>query len=215
VGTQKIQEKGRVCGNRLNNSLGRKCHASIYLYFFMSCPPMMPYSPYMVPPQQWPQQSRRSQTKTVDVDLANDVDNCATDKMYYPMMYPPQMMHTHPTFVYGNTAIPPPMHYHPTPSYPSSGYDDPFAPPHDAPLHYREEDEKISQLRQEIQDLKNTLVQHQEETANDGHCDWEPPRQPPNITCIYHNATEETPKEKYILRLPRDKRYGAYVFPKD
>ena len=113
--------------------------------------------------------------------------------------------------------------------------DDPFAPPNShqsceelwecdsLPTNHCETSE-ICELKQQIEELRaqlsgaaapDTSTCHT--TAAIQYCDPEPeqePLRPVNLTCIYHGATEDTPKEAYILRIPHDNNGHAYAYPK-
>lgn len=150
------------------------------------------------------------------------------------MMYPPQPgqcgMVQHPSMCQ-------PQQMQPQTCHPAAP-DDPFAPPNphqpshelwecdSLPANHCETSE-ICELKQQIEELRaqlngtdapSTSVCHTSTAANqccDPESEPEPePLRPVNLTCIYHGATEETPKEAYILRIPRDNNGYAYAYPK-
>lgn len=103
------------------------------------------------------------------------------------------------------------------------------------------ENQVLVDLKEEIESLKEQLQAHTQTQTQEQqivphhdshHAHYEPHEhfdedeeypehfldhyhiRPARITCIYNGATEDTPKEPYILRIPRDKDQHAYVFPK-
>jgi hypothetical protein len=84
---------------------------------------------------------------------------------------------------------------------------------------------ELNDLKEQIECLKQQLNNphhhdpqcHLDEcTELDGYYHEDVPTitKPAKLTCIYHGATEDTPKDAYILRIPRDKNGYAYAYPK-
>lgn len=162
--------------------------------------------------------------------------------MYPPGYMPPGhapsscgMMNYHPSF---------PPSSMPTPTQcsvnkPQNCQDDPFAPADEnaewecdslPPDHC--ESQAVVELKEQLETLKEQFEEQQLVSHHNSHHEYYEPHghftngeypedfgdhyhtSPANITCIYHGATEDTPKEAYILRIPRNKNGHAYAFPK-
>ena len=211
---------------------------------FCPTPMPFMFSPMMMPTPYPRRGRRRRAVIDDDVDETDDLEQEYEDRqrqmmtmmtMMNPyasmMMYAPQPGHQHPSMcqpqqTQTQMCQPQPPHVP----------DDPFAPPntHQSPHELWEcdslpanhcETSEICELKQQIEELRAQLNgTTPTQTTSTCHtsteiqcCDPEPepePIRPVNLTCIYHGATEETPKESYILRIPRDNNGHAYAYPK-